>query len=152
MAEFRVKCIAYTHISAWTVLFQTLPSYSLPQAAIIPARRLINIRRLSRLKPQTFVTGIVLSPHRVQCSTNWATGTCFYVVITQYFMFCWWNSYLPGRFSILTFFYMTWAMFISKLVNPIWLFCMNFWIIFILFEVMGWFSFQCTFPFLFFCL
>ena len=52
MAEFRVECLAYAHSRARPVPSLTSPGYSLPPTVTILARRVINIKRPSRLEPR----------------------------------------------------------------------------------------------------
>ena len=55
MAKFRVEYLTYAHSCALPV--PSLTYYGLPPTVIIPARRLINIKRPSCLEPRTFLSG-----------------------------------------------------------------------------------------------
>ena len=57
MTEFRIKCLTHAHSRARPVSSLTSSGYGLPPTVTIPTRRLINIKRPSRLEPRIFLTG-----------------------------------------------------------------------------------------------
>ena len=65
MAEFRIECLTYAHSRARPVLSLTSSGYGLPRTITIPVRRLINIKRPSRLEPADFSSRDVCS-HRTE--------------------------------------------------------------------------------------
>ena len=76
-AEFRVECLTYAHSRAQPVPSLSSPGYDLLPTATIPARRLINIKRPSRLEPRTFLTGTCAATTRTPTVYRLSYGRLF---------------------------------------------------------------------------
>ena len=75
MADFRVECLTYERSHARPVPSLTSPGYGLSPTTTIPARRLLNIERPSRLETRTFLTGTCAPTTRTSTLYRLSYGT-----------------------------------------------------------------------------